>query len=142
MVVAILALDAGVVFCEFAGSRLALPWIQSILIFVALAIPILALIAIAKPLRWIAGTGLLICGAYLFVSLLASSFVAEGDLGGSFGIIVALISGGSVIPPLVVLTMLAQAEWRLLLSFVAELAMLILATWLGYICVESAKRRP
>jgi hypothetical protein len=75
-----LTLELGLVFCEFAGSRWALPGLAKALVPVVLAVLVLALLAIIRPLRSIAGKSLILCGMFLTVHMLASSFVVEAIL--------------------------------------------------------------
>lgn len=137
IVAAVVITDALVVFVEFAGSRWVLPWIQKGLLLVMIAIPVLALLAIIRPLRFVSSSGLKLCGLFWLVSILASLFVVEADLGGLFGIVIALVSGGIVIPPLAVLTMIVQAQWAPLLSFGIELAAFIFTMFLASLCMPS-----
>ena len=134
-----LVVDVAIVFLEFAGSRWLLPYLiqfQSFAFWLAAAmVPLL----VFRATRYAAGCGISVASAYLLLRLAATCFVVEADLGGLMGPIVALFSAGAAVIPLVVVTMIVQAEWVLLRSFFVNVAIAAVVMALGAWALSSGE---
>lgn len=140
VIIGFFLVDIVLVSIEFAGSRWALkglaianPWVM------ALAIVLLPFAAF-RGSRQVSGVGLSICAAFFILTFLALSFVAEADLGGLFGPILAFLSAGFLIPPLVIITAIGQGEWGTLWQLLGELAMAIAAYGIAAWCSDRSER--
>jgi hypothetical protein len=91
----------------------------------------LALLATIRRFRRTAGVGMAVCAAYFSLVALAASFAFAFILWPRASLVVALLSGGILVPVVALIGTGVQREWGMLLFLVVELSVAIWSTLLA-----------